>query len=301
MRRTFRANKVSRPTEAFIHLMVGGFAIACVIPFIFIVIISFTSAHSLREIGFSFFPIEWSLASYEAVFEMGAQVWRSFLNSVFVTVVGTFMTLVVTLMYAYGLFRRDYPLRHFFMFVAFFTMFFGGGLVPVVMVVRNVLNLADTYWAMIIPTLLSPFHLIIMRTFLRTCIPDELLDSAAIDGSGEFRTLFSIVVPLAKPGIATVGLLTAIGYWNDWWLAMLYIRDRSLFPLQYLLMEMQQNVEFLRSNMIMIGQANIDLADLPSQGLRMAMAVIIVVPIAFAYPFFQRYIISGLTIGAIKG
>lgn len=155
--------------------------------------------------------------------------------------------------------------------------------------------------ALIVPSLVIPFHVIIMRTFLRTSVPESLIESAHIDGSGEFRTLFSIVVPLAKPGIATVGLLTAIGYWNDWQLALLFIRNRDLFPLQYLLMEMQQNIEFLRRNLTMIGSAGgINLADLPGEGLRMALAVIIVLPIACAYPFFQRYIISGLTVGAVK-
>jgi len=140
-----------------------------------------------------------------------------------------------------------------------------------------------------------------MRTFLRTSVPESLIESAHIDGSGEFRTLLSIVVPLAKPGIATVALLTAIGYWNDWQLALLFVRSRELFPLQYLLMEMQQNVEFLRRNLTLIGSASgVNLADLPGEGLRMALAVIIVLPIACAYPFFQRYIISGLTIGAVK-
>ena len=295
-----RLNKVGRLPEILIHLFVGGFALICVIPFIFVVIISFSSPESLRLVGFSFFPVEITLTSYEAAFQMGDQLWRSFFNSIYVTVMGTFLSVLITLLYAYGLFRRDYPYRKFFMFILLFTMIFSGGLVPFVIVVRNFLNLAETYWAMIVPLLMTPFNVIIMRTFLRTTVPDSLLDAAHIDGSGEFRTLFTIVTPLAKPGIATVSLLTAIGYWNDWWMAMLFIRERTLFPLQYLLMEMQLNIEFLRANIALIGAAHIQLEDLPGEGLRMALAVIIVVPIAFAYPFFQRYIISGLTVGAVK-
>jgi len=203
-------------------------------------------------------------------------------------------------MYAYGLFRKEYPLRKFFTFFMFFTMIFSGGLVPFVILVRNLLNLGDTLWAIIVPLLMSPFHIIILRTFFKTSIPDSLIDAASIDGSGEVRTLFSIVVPLAKPGIATVGLLTAIQYWNEWWMALLFIRDRSRYPLQFLLMELQRNMEFIRRNIALIGAANVNFADMPTQGLRMALCVIIVIPIAFAYPFFQRYIISGLTIGAIK-
>ena len=171
---------------------------------------------------------------------------------------------------------------------------------PFVITIRNLLGLGDTYYALILPMLISPFHVLIMRTFLITSVPGVMIDAASIDGAGEFRTLFSIVLPLAKPGIATVGLLTAIGYWNDWWHAFLFVRDRSLYPLQYLLMEMQQNIDFLRRNIVLIGSVNVDFSNLPGEGLRMALCVIIVLPIACAYPFFQRYIISGLTIGAIK-
>jgi len=240
------------------------------------------------------------MINFNAAFELGDQLLRSFYNSIFITVVGTFLALLISIMYAYGLYRSNYPLKKFFMYLMFFTMIFGGGLVPFVIVIRNLLGLADTIWAMIIPMLMSPFHIIILRTFFKNSIPESLIDAANIDGAGEFRTLFTIVVPLAKPGIATVGLMSAIGFWNDWWHALLFIRDRNLLPLQFLLMELQRNIDFMRRNAAMIGAANIQLADLPSQGLRMALAVIIVVPIAFAYPFFQRYIISGMTIGAVK-
>jgi len=301
MRRRYRGNSVSRPAELFIHLIVGTFSFICILPFVFIIIIAFTSAESLRTIGYSFFPAEWTTTSFRAAFDMGNVLWRSFFTSIYITVLGTVLSLLMTILYSYGLFRQDYPFRKFFAFFVFFTMIFGGGLVPTVFVIRNLLNLGDTHWAMIVPSLMMPFNVIIMRTFFTTSIPDGLLDAASIDGSGEFRTLFTIVVPLAKPGIATVGLLTAIGYWNDWFNAFLFVRDRTLFPLQFLLMEMQQNTEFLRRNLSIIGASNINFADLPGEGLRMALAVIIVVPIAFAYPFFQRYIISGLTVGSIKG
>jgi len=296
----FRINKVSVASESLFHVIIGGFALACIIPFIFVIIIAFTGAESLRTIGYSFFPNQLTLINFEAAFELGEQLWRSFFNSVLITVFGTFLSLLISIMYAYGLFRKDYPLRKFFMFFMFFTMIFSGGLVPFVIIVRNLLGLADTLWAIILPLLMAPFHIIILRTFFKTSIPESLLDAASIDGCGEFRLLFSIVVPLAKPGIATVGLLTAINYWNDWWMALLFIRERTKIPLQFLLMELQRNMEFIRRNIALIGAANMNLADLPTQGLRMALCVIIVIPIAFAYPFFQRYIISGLTIGAVK-
>jgi len=300
-KRKYRGNKISRFAEFSTHIVVGAFALACIVPFIFIAIIAFSSAESLRTIGYSFFPIEITLTSFRAAFDMGDTLIRSFFNSVFITIVGTFLSLLITILYSYGLYRKDYKLRHFFAFFVFFTMVFGGGLVPTVIVIRNLLNLGNSMGALIVPSLVLPFHVIIMRTFFVTSVSPSLIESAHMDGSGEFCTLFSIVIPLAKPGIATVGLLTAIGYWNDWQLALLFIRDRTLFPLQYLLMEMQQNTEFLRRNLTMIGTATgINLADLPGEGLRMALAVIIVLPIACAYPFFQRFIISGLTVGAIK-
>jgi len=296
----FRGNSVSHLSEILIHILIGGFALLCVVPFAFIVIISLSSAESLRAIGYSFFPLEWTTASFEAAFDMGDQLWRSFYNSVFVTLVGTFISVLITILYSYGLSRPDFPFRKHFAFYLFFTMVFGGGLVPTVFVIRNFLGLSDNLWALIVPALIIPFHVIIMRTFFKTSVPESLIESARLDGAGEFRTLFSIVVPISKPGIATVSLLTAINYWNDWFLALLFVRDRRMFPLQYLLMEMQQNIEFLRRNLAMVGSANVNFADLPGEGLRMALAVIIVVPIAFAYPFFQRYIISGLTVGAVK-
>jgi len=300
IRKKERINKVSLPAEAGIHFIVGGFAALCIIPFIFIIIISFSSTESLQSVGYSFFPTSWSLNAYEAAFNLGDVLWRSYLNSFIVTGVGTFLAVIICVLYAYGLSRPDYPLRKFFAFFAVFTMVFGGGLAPTVVVIRNLLGMSDNYSALIVPALFSPFHIIIMRTFIKASIPESLIESARLDGSSEFRTLLTIVVPLAKPGIATIALLTAINYWNDWFLALLFIRNRDLYPLQYLLMEMQNNIEFIRRNMALIGAANINLADLPSEGLRMALCVLIVLPIAFAYPFFQKYIVAGLTVGAVK-
>jgi len=300
VRKNARLNKVSLPAEIGIHFIVGGFAAACIIPFIFIIIISFSSTESLQAVGYTFFPVGWSLNAYEAAFNLGDVLWRSYFNSFVVTGVGTFLAVVLCVMYSYGISRPDYPLRKFFTFFAVFTMLFGGGLAPTVVVIRNLLGMSNNYASLIVPALLSPFFIIIMRTFIKASIPESLIESARLDGSGEFRTLLTIVVPLAKPGIATIALLTAINYWNDWFLALLFIRDRELYPLQYLLMEMQNNIEFIRRNMALIGAANVNLADLPSEGLRMALCVLIVLPIAFAYPFFQKYIVAGLTVGAVK-
>ncbi|MBR5355443.1 MAG: carbohydrate ABC transporter permease [Lachnospiraceae bacterium] len=297
-----RLQSVSVPTEIIFHLIIGGFALACILPFIFVIIISFSSEESIRMIGYSFKPIKWSTDAYKFVFEMGSQLWRSYFNSFFVSVVGTLISITMCVMYAYALFRRDFKYRKFFTFFAFFTMLFGGGLAPTYMVCKQMLSLSDNYAALIVPALVNPFFIIIMRTFLQTSVPEELIEAAAIDGSGEYNTLFKIIIPISKPGIATVSLLTIINYWNDWFLAMLYVREPNLYPLQYLLMKMQNQVDFLIKNSSVIGvEASKLLQDLPSTSLRMSLVVFIVVPIACAYPFFQRYIISGLTIGSVKG
>ena len=181
-------------------------------------------------------------------------------------------------------------------------MIFGGGLAPTYVVCKTLLGLSDNYAALIVPMLVSPFNIIIMRTFFQSSVPESLIEAAAIDGSGEYNTLFRIIVPIAKPGIATIALLNALAFWNEWFISMLYVRDAKLFPLQYLLMKMQNQADFLVKNASILGvEAAKIRASLPQDSLRMALVVLIVIPIACAYPFFQRYIISGLTIGSVKG
>jgi putative aldouronate transport system permease protein len=180
-------------------------------------------------------------------------------------------------------------------------MIFGGGLAPTVMVCKNLLGLSDNYWALIIPMLVNPFNFIVMRTFFKSTVPESLIEAASIDGSGEYRTLFQIVCPICKPGIATIALLNALAYWNEWFLSLLYINSPKYYPLQYLLMQLQRNIEFIVKNSSLMGaQATGVIANMPSDSLRMALCVFIVIPIAFAYPFFQQYIVAGLTIGSVK-
>lgn len=301
MKKRSRLNAVSIPAEIIIYIVLGLFCLLCIIPFVFVAIISFTSESSIREIGFSFMPKEWALEAYHYVIELGDQLWRSYFNSFFITIVGTILSVLVCILYSYALFRKDFKYRKFFMFFSFFTMMFGGGLAPTYVVCKNMLGLSDNYAALIVPMLVSPFNIIIMRTFFKGSIPESLIEAAAIDGSGEYNTLFRIIVPIAKPGIATVALLNALSYWNEWFIAMLYIRDAKYIPLQYLLMKMQNQVDFLVKNSSIIGveAANI-MNTMPKDSLRMALVVLIVLPIACAYPFFQRFIISGLTIGSVK-
>ena len=298
-----RLNSVSAGTEAVMNVVLALFSLCCIIPFIFVVIISFSSEESIRTIGYSFWPMAWSTDTYAYAFEKLPQIWRSFFNSVLITGIGTVLSTLICVLYSYALYRPDFKYRNFFNFFSFFVMLFGGGLVPTYIISKQVLGLSENYAALIVPLLVSPFNIIVMRTFFKSSVPLELIEAATIDGSGEYSTLFRIVLPIAKPGIATIALLNALAYWNDWFQSLLYIRqNKVLQPLQALLMEMQNNVEYLNRMAGMLGpDAIAEAAKMPSQALRMVLVVFIVVPIACAYPFFQRYIVAGLTIGSVKG
>lgn len=301
--KNLRLNSVSAGTEGIFHVIIGLFSVCCIIPFVFVIIISFSSEASIREIGYSFLPAGWSLDAYTYAFKKLPQIWRSYFNSIFITVVGTVLSTTMCAMYSYALFRPDFKFRGFFNFLSFFTMIFGGGLVPTYIVCKQLLGLSESYAALIVPLLVSPFNIIVMRTFFKSSVPMDLIEAATIDGSGEYSTLFRIVVPIAKPGIATIALLNALAYWNEWFTSLLYIRqNKVLQPLQALLMELQNNVDYLNRMAGQLGAAAINEASkLPTQSLRMVLVVLIVVPIACAYPFFQRYIVSGLAIGSVKG
>lgn len=298
-----RLNSVSADTEAVMNVVLALFSLCCIIPFIFVVIISFSSEESIRTIGYSFWPMAWSTDTYAYAFEKLPQIWRSFFNSVLITGIGTVLSTLICVLYSYALYRPDFKYRNFFNFFSFFVMLFGGGLVPTYIISKQVLGLSENYAALIVPLLVSPFNIIVMRTFFKSSVPLELIEAATIDGSGEYSTLFRIVLPIAKPGIATIALLNALAYWNDWFQSLLYIRqNKVLQPLQALLMELQNNVEYLNRMIGQMGTAAIMEAQrAPNQTLRMALVVMIVVPIACAYPFFQRYIVAGLTIGSVKG
>ena len=298
-----RLNSVSAGTEAVMNVVLALFSLCCIIPFIFVVIISFSSEESIRTIGYSFWPMAWSTDTYAYAFEKLPQIWRSFFNSVLITGIGTVLSTLICVLYSYALYRPDFKYRNFFNFFSFFVMLFGGGLVPTYIISKQVLGLSENYAALIVPLLVSPFNIIVMRTFFKSSVPLELIEAATIDGSGEYSTLFRIVLPIAKPGIATIALLNALAYWNDWFQSLLYIRqNKVLQPLQALLMELQNNVEYLNRMIGQMGTAAIMEAQrAPNQTLRMALVVMIVVPIACAYPFFRRYIVAGLTIGSVKG
>ena len=223
-----RLTSVSAGAEAVLHVILGLFAICCIIPFIFVIIISFSSEDSIRSIGYSFIPQAWSLDTYRYAFDKLPQIWRSFYNSIFVTVVGTLLSTSLCALYSYALYRPDFRFRNFFTFFSFFTMIFGGGLVPTYIITKQVLGLSESYAALIVPLLVSPFNIIVMRTFFKSSVPLELIEAATVDGSGEYSTFLRIVLPIAKPGLATIALLNALAYWNDWFQSLLYIQQKKV-------------------------------------------------------------------------
>ena len=299
-KKNHRLNKVSLGTEIAFNIILGLFALCCIIPFVFVVIISLSSEDSIRQIGYSFVPLEWTFENYSAAVKFLPQLWRSYFNSIYITVVGTVLATFMCALYSYALYRPDFKFRNFFNFLSFFTMIFGGGLVPTYIVCSQVLGLSENYGALIVPMLVNPFNIIVMRTFFKSSVPLDLIEAATIDGSGEYSTFFRIVIPISKPGIATIALLNTLAFWNEWYLSLLYIkRNKVLQPLQALLMELQRSVEYL-SKLVLPEMIEI-LGRIPTQTIRMVLCVLLVAPIACAYPFFQRYIVAGLTVGSVKG
>lgn len=272
-----------------------------IVPFIFVIIISFTDENSLAMNGYRFIPEKWSTHAYSYILESGESILRSYGITILVTVLGTVIGLLLISTYAYALSRKTYAYRSFFTKVITIPMLFSGGMIANYLIVTKVLMLKDTIWALILPLCMNSFNIIVLRTFFKTSIPDAVMESAKIDGASEWRLFFKIVIPMALPGLATIGLFLTLGYWNDWFNAMMYIDNQDLIPLQYLLIKIESSMDFLISNKAMMGVDGITAAaNLPKETIKMAIVVISTLPIIFAYPFFQRYFVNGLTIGAVK-
>ncbi|MCI9061227.1 MULTISPECIES: carbohydrate ABC transporter permease [Romboutsia] len=284
-------------TNIIANIILAISAIACVFPFIFVIIISLTSEQSLLEHGYSIFPKEWSLDAYKYLLQSGGALAQSYMVTILVTILGTIINVSMVSTYAYAISRKGFKYRRQFTFLVFFTMLFGGGMVPSYIVMTQVLGLKNTIWALILPLAFNSFNIIVMRTFFQKSVPDSIIESARIDGASEFRIFIKIVIPLAIPGIATIALFSTLAYWNDWFNAMLYIDYQNLVPLQHMLMKIEKNMEFIRQNAMLSGEV---MSVLPQESVRMAMVVASTLPIACTYPFFQKYFISGLTIGGVK-
>ncbi|OPA79517.1 sugar ABC transporter permease [Paenibacillus selenitireducens] len=284
------------------NLIAGVFSILCVFPFVFVLILSFTDEDTLAMNGYRIFPEKWSIDAYSYIFNVGNQLLRSYGVTLFITVVGTLLSLVIISLYAYALSRKSFKYRGFFSFIAFFTLLFNGGLVPFYMVATQLLHIKDSIWALILPLCVNAFYILIMRTFFLTMVPDAIIESGKIDGASEFRVFRSLVLPLSLPGLATIGLFSTLGYWNDWFNALLFIENPKLVPLQAMLMRIENNMQFILQNSSMMSSAEglEIIRNMPQDTSRMAMVILATGPIVLAYPFFQRYFVQGLTIGAVK-
>ena len=295
-----RFNRVTPTANALFSSLFILIAAICVLPVIFVIIISFTSEQAIGQYGYSFFPKELSIASYKYVWNMRSIVGRAFINSIGITVFGTCLGVILTATMGYTLSRRSFKFRAFYTWFIFIPMLFRGGTLASYVVNTQVMHLKDTYWALILPICCSTFNIIIMRTFFTTTVPDEMIESGKIDGASQLRIFVQLVLPICLPALATIALFLTFAYWNEWYQASIYISTSrtDLFPLQFVLVNIENKIQFLINN---AGYMSADSQDLPSETMRMAIVVIAVVPIMFSYPFFQKYYISGLTVGAVKG
>ena len=303
MKRKFRnLTTISGVSNVLLNVFFLLYSVACVAPLLLVIAVSFTEEKTIYLTGYKFFPQKLSLEAYKFVFTNVDQVMRAYGVTVLVTVVGSLTSLLFTSMLAYVMSRKDFRYRKQLAFYVFFTILFNGGFVPWYVICVRLFHLKNTLWALILPYLINGWYVIIMRTFFAANVPDEILDSARIDGAGELRTFFTIVVPIAVPGLATIGLFNVLTYWNDWWLPLTLISNEKLYNLQYLMYKVELDIQYLKQARQAMGAIALkELMQIPSETSRMAMAIIAIGPIVMAYPFFQRYFVKGLTIGALKG
>ena len=272
----------------------------CVLPFFILISSSITSETTLIREGYSLFPKDITWAAYRYLLVGSDDIIRGYIITIAVTVIGTSVNLLLTTLLAYPLSRRDLHHRNFFSFIVFFTMLFNGGIVPSYIMWSRYFHISNTYLALILPNLLmSAFYVIMMRTNFQTNIPEAVIEASRIDGAGEFTTLLKVVLPMSKPIIATLVLLVGLHYWNDWTNGLYYINKDKYYSIQVLLNRMLQDVQFLMSS---AASDSSELAkDIPSVSLKMAVAVMGVLPVLCIYPFFQKYFVKGITVGAVKG
>ena len=296
-----RFNQIKPLTNVLFSLLFILLALLTVLPVIFVFIISISSEASIAANGYSFFPSELSMGAYEYLWNSKDYIGRAFLNSIGITIVGTILGLILTSTLGYALSRPNYRLKGLYTTMLIIPMLFSGGLVATYMINTQVYHLKNTYLSMILPGACSTFYVVVMRTFFQTTIPDSIIESGKIDGARQFRIFTQLVLPISLPVIATIGLFLTFNYWNAWYSAMLYLdsNHRELYPLQYVLISIEKNISFMARNEEFFREDSMQ--NLPSETMRMAIVMVVVIPIACSYPFFQRYFVGGLTIGAVKG
>lgn len=291
-------NQISRTANVLLNIMfiviIGAFFIY---PLLMVIGSSFTDNRTIVLEGYNVIPKIFSTDAYKVVFMQPERLFRAYRNTIIITLVGTALGVMMMAMYAYPISRPDLKYRKFFSLFAYITFVFNGGLVPFYYVYANLLNLSETLWVLIMPYLVNVWYIVILRTFFVTTVPQEVIESAKIDGAGEVRIFFSIIWRLAVPGLATVALFTTLAYWNDFQLPLYFITNSRRYNIQYLLYSIMANLSFLQQQTQSVRLSG----PLPIESARMAMCVLGTGPMLLAYPFFQRYFVKGLTMGAVKG
>ena len=300
MHSSFKGNSISAPANVIIHTVFILISLTCIVPLLLVIAVSFSDEQSVTLYGYQFIPKDWSLDAYRYLYQEGRTIVNAYMVTIFNTVVGTLLSILVISAFAYPLSRKDFAYRKLLTFMVVFTLLFSGGMVPWYLVTTQVLQLKNNIWALIIPHLFNGWYVLILKTYFTTSIPDGIIESAKMDGAGEFRIYASIVMRLSLPGLATIGLFSAIVYWNDWWLPLMLITDDKTLNMQYLMYKAQSMADYL-SSASGAHYGTVMQIKPPSLTLRMALAVVGIGPIVLAYPFFQKYFIQGLTVGAVKG
>lgn len=287
--------------QTLMHIFMIILVLCCVLPFLLMVMASFTDEQTLIRNGYSFFPEKFSLETYRYIMRSAETIFRGYFMTIIVTVIGTLCNITMTVLFAYPLSRKDLPYRNALSFILFFTMLFNGGLVPTYMMYANTFHIKNTIWALLIPNLMmNAFYVIMMRSFFTASIPDSLIEAAKLDGASEMKILTKVILPLSKPMLVTLVLMVGLTYWNDWMNGMYYVTDNHLNTIQMILNNMIQNVEFLSRSANVLG-ADSAAIKLPTVGIRMGIAVIAVLPIMIIYPFLQKYFVKGIVVGGVKG
>ncbi len=294
-------NQIKNSTNILFNILFIILSFICIFPVVFVFSISISDEQSIQKYGYQIIPKILSNSAYVFLWNERKTILQAAFISIFVTAAGTVISVMLTTLMGYVLSRPVYKLKNFFTWVVFIPMIFNGGMLSGYVVNANILHLRNTVWALILPLALSSFNVVICKTFFRTTIPDSIIESAKIDGASQLVIFGRIVLPLSKPILATIGLFAAFGYWNDWFQSSLYITDKKLQSLQAMLNLVQSNIEYLANNPYGGLSMQMYKASMPTESVRMAIAIVIIIPIALVYPFFQRYFISGLTIGAVKG
>lgn len=294
-----QTDQYTRMLHWIAYVVIIGLSLACLMPFLLIISASLTSNESIIRDGYHLIPAQLSLEGYKTVFIFPDEVLRAYAVTISTTAIGTVFGLFFMTMAGYVLARKDFKYRNTFSFYIYFTTLFGGGLVPWYIMITKYLGLLDSYAVLVLPGLMTPFLIILMKNFIKSAVPEELFDSGKIDGAGDFRIYWQIVLKLSMPGIATVGLFLALYYWNDWFTSSLFINDTHKYQLQFYLYNVINSAQFIAQ---MGAGTGVSLAtEVPTESTKMAMAIVVTGPILFLYPFVQRYFVKGLTIGAVKG